>query len=133
MSKPCQAQRLSPVLIVDAMPPALAFWRDRLGFQVTTEVPLESDPRQCGFAILENGPVEVMLQTRASVAGDIPALAQGEYRATLFLEVADVVAVERAVAGCEIAVPRRKTFYGADEIGVRVPGGHVVIFAQVSR
>ena len=27
-------------------------------------------------------------------------------------------------------VPRRQTFYGMDEIGVREPGGHVVMFAQ---
>jgi hypothetical protein len=30
----------------------------------------------------------------------------------------------------EVVVPRRQTFYGMDEIGVREPGGHVVMFAQ---
>ena len=34
------------------------------------------------------------------------------------------------IAGLEIVVPRRQTFYGMDEIGVREPGGHVVMFAQ---
>jgi hypothetical protein len=29
-----------------------------------------------------------------------------------------------------VIVPRRKTFYGMDEIGVREPGGNAVIFAQ---
>jgi hypothetical protein len=41
-----------------------------------------------------------------------------------------VVAVERAVHGAEIVVPRRRTFYGTDEVGVREPGGHAIIFAQ---
>ena len=37
---------------------------------------------------------------------------------------------EQALKGVEIVVPRRKTFYGADEIGVREPGGNAVIFGQ---
>ena len=48
----------------------------------------------------------------------------------LFIEVDDVDAVEKALQGAEIAVPRRKTFYGADEIFAREPGGNVVGFAQ---
>ena len=32
----------------------------------------------------------------------------------------------------EVVVPRRQTFYGADEIGVREPGGNLVMFAQHS-
>ncbi len=46
--------------------------------------------------------------------------------------MSDIEAVERAVQGVEIVVPRRQTFYGADEIGVREPGGNVVMFAQPS-
>ena len=132
MTAACIARKLSPVLIVDDIAPALVFWRDRLGFQVTAEIPLADDASRCGFAILVNGPVEVMLQTVASVAQDIPALASRPYHATLFLEVADVAAVERALRGHDVVVPRRRTFYGADEIGVRAPGGHVVVFAQMS-
>jgi hypothetical protein len=30
----------------------------------------------------------------------------------------------------KVVVPRRQTFYGADEIGVREPGGNVVLLAQ---
>ncbi len=38
--------------------------------------------------------------------------------------------VAAALGDTEYVVPRRKTFYGADEIGVREPGGNIVIFAQ---
>jgi hypothetical protein len=34
------------------------------------------------------------------------------------------------VAGAPVVVPRRKTFYGMEEIGVREPGGNSVTFAQ---
>jgi uncharacterized glyoxalase superfamily protein PhnB len=123
-------QKLSPVLVLDAIEPSLPFFRDRLGFEVTVSVPLREGAAELGFAILQRDAVEVMLQTRASVRGDVPALADEPNRATLYLDVADVAAIERQLAGCEIVVPRRRTFYGADEIGVRAPGGHVLLFAQ---
>ncbi len=124
--------KLSPVLVVDAIEPALPFWVERLGFELGPAVPLAEGRPELGFAILNHGSVEVMLQTRASIQQDVPALASGPHRASLYIEVGDVAAIERALAGCEIVVPRRKTFYGADEIGVRAPGGHTVLFAQMS-
>ena len=42
----------------------------------------------------------------------------------------DKVAVERALEGIEPVIPRRRTFYGMDEVCVREPGGRVVVFAQ---
>jgi uncharacterized glyoxalase superfamily protein PhnB len=125
-------KRLSPVLVLDAIEPALPFYRDRLGFEVHVTVPLREGAPELGFVILQRDAVEIMLQTRASVAGDVPSLAAEPNRATLYVEVADIAAIEEALAGCEIVVPRRRTFYGADEVGVRAPGGHVLLFAQMS-
>jgi uncharacterized glyoxalase superfamily protein PhnB len=120
--------KLSPVLVVDAIEPCLSFWVDRLGFTRIAEVP---DGDRLGFVILQKDGIEVMYQSRESVRKDIPALADVPAGGTnLYIDVADVVAVERAVKGVEIVVPRRKTFYGADEIGVREPGGNAVIFGQ---
>jgi uncharacterized glyoxalase superfamily protein PhnB len=124
-----RVRRLSPVLIVDAIEPCLAFWTDRLGFQITTEVP---DGSSLGFAILERDGVEVMYQTRQSILSDVPGVLPTSrgHATSLFIEVDDIVAIERAVQGLTIVVPRRRTFYGMDEIGVREPSGHVVMFAQ---
>jgi uncharacterized glyoxalase superfamily protein PhnB len=120
--------KLAPVLVVDAIEPCLSFWVDRLGFTRIAEVP-EGD--RLGFVILQKDGIEVMYQSRESVRKDIPALADVPAGGTsLYIDVADVAAVERAVEGVEIVVPRRKTFYGADEIGVREPGGNAVIFGQ---
>lgn len=122
-------QRLTPVLIVDRIEPCLAFWRDRLEFTVTVEIPHED---HLGFAILEKDAVQVMYQSRASVAADVPGMANDApgFSAGLFIEVSDADAVERALAGVPLVMPRRKTFYGMDEIIVREPGGSVVTFAQ---
>ena len=121
-------KKLTPVIMVDAIEPCLPFW-ERLGFVKTAEVP-EGD--RLGFVILVKDSVEVMYQTHESVEKDAAGLvprARG-HGAALFIEVSDVESVERALEGIDVVIPRRKTFYGMDEIGVREPGGHVVMFAQ---
>jgi uncharacterized glyoxalase superfamily protein PhnB len=122
-------RKLTPVLIVDEVEPVLPFWVDRLGFQKLAEVP-EGD--RLGFVLLERDGVQLMYQSRASVASDAPALLPPErgHSVALYLDVEDLSVVERALAGLEPVLPRRRTFYGADEIGWREPGGHVVMFAQ---
>ena len=120
--------KLTPVLIVEAIEPCLSFWTDRLGFAKTVEVP---HGEQLGFVILVRDGVEVMYQTRASVQGDVPALADTPSRGNLlYFEVDDLDAVESALDGVPHVIPRRTTFYGAQEIIVREPGGNAVAFAQ---
>jgi uncharacterized glyoxalase superfamily protein PhnB len=121
-------KKLSPVIMVDAIETCIPFW-ERLGFTKTAEVP-EGD--RLGFVILAKDNVEVMYQTHESVEKDAAGLvprAHG-HGAALFIEVSDVESVARALEGVDVVVPRRQTFYGMDEIGVREPGGHVVMFAQ---
>jgi hypothetical protein len=121
-------KKLTPVIMVDAIEPCVPFW-ERLGFAKTAEVP-EGD--RLGFVILARDAVEVMYQTHESVAKDAAGLVPREHGhgAALFIEVSDIESVAQALAGVDIVVPRRQTFYGMDEIGVREPGGHVVMFAQ---
>lgn len=84
--------------------------------------------------VVEHG-VEVMLQTADSLQADAPDPARhfdGD-RTWLFVEVADLASVETALAGDEIVLQRRTTFYGAQETGYRETGGHFVTFAQFAR
>jgi len=121
-------KKLTPVIMVEAIESCLPFW-ERLGFSRTAEVP-EGD--RLGFVILAKDGVEVMYQTHESVekdAGGLVPRARG-HGAGFFVEVSDIESVVRALDGIEVVVPRRQTFYGMDEIGVREPGGHVVMFAQ---
>jgi uncharacterized glyoxalase superfamily protein PhnB len=121
-------KRLTPVLYVEEIEPVLPFWIDRLGFEKTAEVP-EGD--RLGFVILERDGIQIMYQTRASVAADVPELVGSPMGGSfLFIEVEDADAIERALAGVPSVVPRRQTFYGADEILVREPAGNLVTFAQ---
>jgi catechol 2,3-dioxygenase-like lactoylglutathione lyase family enzyme len=119
--------KVTPILIVDHVDACAAFWTGALGFARTAEVPHGGET---GFVILQNGGVELMYQSRASVREDLPALADGPHHSALYIETDDLDAVERAVDPSVVVVPRRTTFYGMAEIAVREPGGNLVIFAQ---
>jgi hypothetical protein len=127
MPNPFQVKRITSVMLVEAIEPCLGFWQ-RLGFEKTVEVP-EGD--RIGFAILVKDGTEIMYQTLASVAADLPALAKSPMGGTyLFIEVSDLDAVIKSLGKAPVVFPRRKTFYGMDEIGVREPGGNAITFAQ---
>jgi uncharacterized glyoxalase superfamily protein PhnB len=118
--------KLTPNLIVASVEPCLPFWIERLGFEKTVEVPHADG---VGFVILKHGAVELMLQSRASLAEDVAELAGDAYRASLYLEVDDLEPLRRRLEGYPRVVPERTTFYGAREIIVRDPAGNVVCFA----
>jgi uncharacterized glyoxalase superfamily protein PhnB len=121
-------RKLTPIVFVEAIEPCLPFWIERLGFETTATVP-HGDA--LGFAILQNGGVELMYQSRASLDSDLPALSADVVGSTttLFIEVDELDPVVEALAGADVVVPRRSTFYGMDEIFVRAPCGTVVGFA----
>ena len=122
-------KKLTPVLMVDEIEPCLPLWIDRLGWTKTVDVP---DGDKIGFAILTKDGVELMYQTWASVAKDLgPSHRRAQGTSVgLFIEVSDLDDIERRLAGVPLVVPRRRTFYGMDEIGVAEAGGHTVMFAQ---
>ncbi len=121
-------KKLTPVLYVEEIELAIPFWEERLGFTREAEVP-EGD--RLGFVILSKGDVQIMYQTRASMLNDIPELADSPMGGSfLFITVDDLDAVQRALEGVEPVVPRRQTFYGADELIVREPAGNTVTFAR---
>jgi catechol 2,3-dioxygenase-like lactoylglutathione lyase family enzyme len=118
--------KITPNLIVDSVEEGLRFWVDRLGFSKTVELPHED---RLGFVILKRGQVELMLQSRASMSKDVPSLADGPHRSMVYIEVADLGPIRKALEGWPLVVPERTTFYGAREIIVKDPGGHLVFFS----
>jgi uncharacterized glyoxalase superfamily protein PhnB len=124
---------LTPVLIVDAVEPCAAFWTEKLGFIKSSEVP--GDDGKLVFCILQKDGIEIMYQTKASVMADgnaQPTDLSGHSTA-LFITVpnmADLDAIESALAGSPVVKPRHQTFYGSTEFYVREPGGNTVGFAS---
>jgi uncharacterized glyoxalase superfamily protein PhnB len=118
-------KKLTPLMTVDAIEPCLPFWTDRLGFAKVAEVP---DGDALGFVILAKDGLELMYQSHASVEKDLGT--RIPVGGLLYIEVEDLAPILTALAGAEVVVPERTTFYGAREIFVREPGGHVVAFSQ---
>ncbi len=119
--------KITAVLFVDEIEPSLPFWIGRLGFEKTVAVP---EGEKLGFVILQKGDAELMLQTHNSLKKDVPALAALAPRtAGLYIEVPDFEDLLKRLAGAEVVMPVRKTFYGMKEIVVREPGGNCVCFA----
>ena len=129
MDKP-MVKRITPVLFAAEIEPCVKFWVERMGFEKTVEVP-EGD--KLGFAIVQQGDVELMYQSYASAEKDIHAAALGVRKGPTFLyvEVENLDAVLAAMNGVAIVQPLRTTFYGAKEFGVQDPAGHSVMFAQM--
>ncbi len=128
---PNVTKKLTPVLMVDRIEPCLDLWVNRLGWKNIAEVP---DGDQIGFVMLQKDGAELMYQTWASVEKDL-GHAQPRAAGTsvgLFIEVSSLEEIEKQIAGLPITVPRRRTFYGMDEIGIAEPGGHTVVFAQAA-
>ena len=121
--------QITTILLVESIEASLAFWVDRLGFEIIAQVP---EGESIGFAMLGRGPLQIMLQTFAGQLEDLPDLpvAREGISSMIYLSVSDLDAIEALLDGVEIVVERRLTFYGATEIWVREPGGHVVGFAQ---
>jgi len=123
--------KITAVLLVDSIEKSLPFWVDRMGFTKTVDVP---EGEGLGFAIVVRDGAELMLQTIESVRKDAPQFVppSAGYNMGLFIEVNDFADVLKRLEGYPIALEERTTFYGMREIGVREPGGHIVIFAAQS-
>lgn len=123
--------KITPVLYVNEVEPCVQFWTERFGFQKTAEVP---DGDRLGFVILQRNDLELMYQSFASARKDAPAIAteiEGG-RTFLYMEVEKLEPFIAATKNANVVLPLRTTFYGAKEIGVKDPAGHVVVFAEMT-
>ena len=120
---------LTPVLFVEKIEPSLDFWVRGLGFEQVMEVPGEGG---LAFVMLKQGNIEVMYQNYASLEEDLPKIAkEAKGRPNfLYIKVDDLDEMIKNLEDFEIVTERRQTFYGADEIGYKEPGGHFITFAK---
>jgi uncharacterized glyoxalase superfamily protein PhnB len=123
-------RKITPVLFAEEIEPCLKFWVERLGFEKTIDVP---EGNKLAFAILQKGGVELMYQTYASAEKDVTAVSPEVRKGPSFLyvEVENLDDIIPAVKGTEVVMPVRITFYGAKEIGIKDPAGHIITFAQM--
>lgn len=120
-------KRITPLLVVDAIEPLLPLWRDALGFAVLAQV---DEGPVLGFVLLARDDQHLMLQTRDSLANDVPAVAAHNPGTILYTDVDDLDAAHETMQRATVLVGPRTTFYGAREIFYATPSGPVVALAE---
>ena len=121
---------LTPILIVDSIEAQLPFYEGSLGFVRVMEV---AHAGAIGFIGLVREERMVMLQTRLSLAADLPECAQllqVTGGALLYAEVESLEQAVAAVGAASVMAPKRETFYGMREVWVRDPFGNVIGFGE---
>ncbi|WP_018623608.1 VOC family protein [Kangiella aquimarina] len=118
-------QKITNVIVVKNLEKGIKFW-EKVGFEVVTSVP-QGD--EIGFVILSNGKTEIMFQTTASIEEDISQVLP-ESKTFLFVEVEDIVEIQKMLEGENILIEERETFYGATETICTDPYGNWICFAQ---
>lgn len=125
-----KVKKITAVLYAEEIEPCVKFWSERFGFQKTVEVP---DGDHLAFVILQRDNVELMYQSYASGRKDAPTIAKDIEggRTFLYAEVEKLEPFMTATEDMNLVLPLRTTFYGAKEIGLKDPAGHVVVFAEM--
>lgn len=123
-------KKVTSILFAEEIEPCLKFWVERLGFEKTIDVP---EGNKLAFAILQKGGVELMYQTFASAEKDVSGISPEVRKGPSFLyvEVEDLEQIIAAMKGSEVIMPVRTTFYGAREVAIKEPAGHIITFAQL--
>ena len=122
---------IAPLFIVRDVPAALAFYRDRLGFEVTFQGP---EPDDIFFGIVERGAAmiifkEVGVEPVPNCTRDIK---QGIARWDAYLNVPDpdALAAEFASRGVDFFTPLGDTEDGLRGFGLRDVNGYILFFGR---
>jgi len=92
-----KVRRVTPVLLVDRVEPSVDFFK-RLGFTASIEI---REGSGLGFALLENGAAQVMVETRDNPreSHTLRAVTRMSVAAQIFIEVEDLDAIIDVLRG----------------------------------
>ena len=124
---------IAPLFIVGNVPAALAFYRDRLGFDITFQGP---DPDDIFFGIVQRGAAMIMFKDVGvdPVPNDTRDVKEGIARwdAYLYVPDPDALAAEFSPRNVEFFEPIRDTDDGLRGFELRDPNGYVLFFGRPS-
>jgi catechol 2,3-dioxygenase-like lactoylglutathione lyase family enzyme len=133
MTKP-EISSIAPFFIVKNVPAALAFYRDRLGFDITFQGP---EPDDIFFGIVRRGGAMIMVKDVgvAPVPNYTRDIKQGIARwdAYLYVPDPDALAAEFASRHLEFFAPLKDTDDGLRGFEVQDADGYVLFFGRPRR
>ena len=127
---PHELKKLTPNLVVSNVERSIAFYRDVLGFTLTTTVP---DASPFVFAILQSGGVEIFLNAPEPAIAEYPAFAKRPIGGTLtlYIEVHGIKGLfDTLKSRVQIVGPLEKKFYGVTEFVIQDPDGYLITFGE---
>jgi uncharacterized glyoxalase superfamily protein PhnB len=134
MSSPASEPRISgisPFFVVTDVPAAMAFYRDRLGFEITFAGP---EPSNVFFGIVCRDRAQILMKSIGlpAVPNCTRDIKQGLARWDAFVSVPDPdeLAAEFASRGVEFSVPLKDTDDGLRGFEVRDVDGYVLFFGR---
>lgn len=116
---------ITPILVVDAIEPLLPSWK-ALGF---AEAMRMDHGAHLGFVMLVREGHQVMVQSRASLAEDLPPIAEKNPQSLLYLDVTDVDAEVQKADRAPLVGPRTMP-YGRREAWFEDGAGTFYALAQ---
>ena len=130
MAKP-EISGIAPLFIVNDVPAALAFYRDRLGFEITFQGP---EPDDIFFGIVQRGAAMIMFKHVgvAPVPNYTRDIKQGIARWDAYLNVSDpdALAAEFSSRNVEFFEPVNDTDDGLRGFEVQDANGYVLFFGR---
>jgi catechol 2,3-dioxygenase-like lactoylglutathione lyase family enzyme len=130
MPKP-EISGIAPFFIVKNVPAALAFYRDRLGFDITFQGPSDDD---IFFGIVQRGSAMIMMKDIGvePVPNHTRDIKKGIARwdAYLYVPDPDALAVEFASRNIEFSQPLQNTHDGLRGFEVKDADGYMLFFGR---
>lgn len=128
---PTEISGISPFFIVRNVPAALAFYRDRLGFEITFQGP---EPDDIFFGIVRRGGAQILMKDVgvAPVPNYTRDIQQGIARWDAFVSVPDpdALAAEFAARGVEFFEPLQDTDSGLRGFEIEDADGYLLFFGR---
>lgn len=131
MGKPPAVSGIAPFFIVNSVPAALAFYRDRLGFDITFQGP---EPDDIFFGIVKRGAAMIMFKSVGvePVPNYTRDIQQGIARWDAYLNVPDpdALAAEFSSRHVEFFVPLQDTEDGLRGFELKDADGYILFFGR---
>lgn len=122
---------VTPNLITNDIDRATAFYRDVLGFSVTTTVP---DAAPFVFVWLQRDGVSIFLNDEKTAKHEVPDLTSfvaGQSGVGIFLHIEGVAALWNEVKDrARVVMPLKDQWYGMTEFSITDADGYILTFAE---
>ena len=132
--KPVEISGISPLFIVRDVPKSLAFYRDRLGFEITFQGP---EPDDIFFGIVRRGGAQILFKEVgvAPVPNYTRDIKQGIARWDAYVSVPDpdALAAEFASRNVELFLPLQDTEDGLRGFELQDVDGYILFFGRPRR